>query len=40
LWALFGSSIKLIIKNTKTKKIIEYLLAILLIVTAVIIVMD
>ena len=40
LWALFGSSIKLIIKNTKAKKIIEYLLAILLIVTAVIIVID
>ena len=40
LWALFGSSIKLIIRNTKAKKIIEYLLAILLIVTAVIIVMD
>ena len=40
LWALFGSSIKLIIRNTKAKKIIEYLLAILLIVTAVIIVVD
>ncbi len=40
LWALFGSSIKLIIKNTKIKKIIEYLLAILLVVTAVIIVID
>ena len=40
LWAIFGSSIKLIIKKTKVKKIIEYLLAILLLVTAVIIVID
>jgi len=40
LWALFGSSIKLIIKNTKIKKNIEYLLALLLVITAVIIVFD
>jgi threonine/homoserine/homoserine lactone efflux protein len=40
LWALFGSSIKLIIQNTKVKKIIEYLLALLLIATAVIVVID
>jgi len=40
LWALFGSSIKLIIKNTKIKKTIEYLLALLLVITAVIIVLD
>ena len=40
IWALFGSSIKLIIKNTKIKKIIEYLLALLLLITAVIIVVD
>ena len=40
IWALFGSSIKLIIKNTKIKKIIEYLLALLLLITAVIIVLD
>ena len=40
LWALFGSSIKLIIKNTKIKKVIEYLLALLLVITAVIIVID
>jgi len=40
LWALFGSSIKTFIKNTKIKKIVEYLLAVLLIVTAVIIVID
>ena len=40
LWAFFGSSIKSIIKNTKIKKIIEYLLALLLVITAVIIVID
>ena len=40
IWAIFGSSIKLIIKNTKIKKIIEYLLALLLVITAVIIVID
>ena len=40
LWALFGSSIKLIIKNAKIKKTIEYLLALLLVITAVIIVID
>jgi len=32
--------IKLIIKNTKIKKIVEYLLAILLVITAIIIVID
>ena len=40
LWAFFGSSIKLIIKNTKIKNIVEYLLAVLLVITAVIIVID
>ena len=40
LWALFGSSIKSIIKNTKVKKTIEYILAMLLIVTAVIIIIE
>jgi threonine/homoserine/homoserine lactone efflux protein len=40
LWAIFGASIKAIIKNSKIKKFIEYLLAVLLVVTAVIIVMD
>jgi len=40
IWALFGSSIKLIIQNAKIKKIIEYLLALLLVATAVIIVID
>ena len=40
LWALFGSSIKTVIKNVKLKKIIEYLLAALLLVTAIIIIID
>ena len=40
LWAIFGSSIKSIIRNSKIKKIVEYLLAVLLLVTAVIIVID
>ena len=40
LWAIFGASIKTIIKNHKIKKIIEYLLALLLIITAIIVVID
>jgi len=40
LWALFGSSIKSIIKNSTIKKIAEYLLAVLLIITAIIIIID
>jgi threonine/homoserine/homoserine lactone efflux protein len=40
LWALFGASIKMIIKNVKIKKFIEYLLAVLLVVTAIIIIID
>ena len=40
LWAIFGASIKTIIKNHKIKKIIEYLLALLLIITAIIIIID
>ena len=40
MWAVFGASIKTIIKNSKIKILIEYLLAVLLIVTAVIIVID
>ena len=40
IWVLFGSSIKLIIKNTKIKKNIEYLLALLLVAAAVIIVIN
>jgi threonine/homoserine/homoserine lactone efflux protein len=40
LWALFGSSIKILISNTKIKKIVEYLLALLLLITAVIIIIN
>ena len=40
IWAAFGASIKTIIKNAKVKKIIEYLLALLLVITAVIVVID
>jgi len=40
LWALFGSSIRNLIENTRMKKKIEYLLAILLVITAIIIVID
>jgi len=34
LWALFGSTLRMFVNNLKTKKIIEYILAILLILTA------
>ena len=40
LWALFGSSIKTLIKNAKIKKIVEYFLAVLLIITAIIILLN
>jgi len=40
MWAIFGASIKTIIKNLKIKIFIEYLLAVLLVITAVIIVID
>ena len=40
IWALFGASIKTLIKNSKIKKIVEYLLALLLVLTAIIIVVD
>ncbi len=35
LWALFGNSLRIFVSNTKTKKIIEYILAILLILTGI-----
>ena len=35
IWALFGNSLRMFIKNTKIKKIIEYILAILLILTGI-----
>ena len=34
LWALFGSTLRIFVNNIKTKKIIEYILAFLLILTA------
>ena len=34
VWAIFGNSLRLFITDTKTKKIIEYILAILLVLTA------
>ena len=33
LWALFGSGLRKFVDNKKTKKIIEYLLAVLLVLT-------
>ena len=35
LWVIFGNSLRLFVKNIKTKKIIEYILAILLVLTAI-----
>jgi threonine/homoserine/homoserine lactone efflux protein len=35
LWALFGSGLRKFVKNAKTKKYIEYLLAILLVLTGI-----
>ena len=40
IWAAFGASIKNIIKKPRVKRVIEYFLAILLLFTAVIIVLD
>ena len=40
LWALFGSSIKMLIKNAKIKKVVEYFLAVLLVITAIIILIN
>ena len=34
VWAIFGNSLRLFIKDTKVKKVIEYILAILLVLTA------
>ena len=36
-WPAFGATIKVYIKNRSVKKIIEYLLAILLLITAILI---
>ena len=35
IWAIFGNSLRVFIKNEKTKKITEYILAILLVLTAI-----
>ena len=35
IWAIFGNSLRIFIKNTKTKKIVEYILAVLLVLTAI-----
>ena len=35
IWAIFGNSLRIYIKNEKAKKITEYILAILLILTAI-----
>ena len=35
LWALFGSALRKFIKDVKTKKIIEYILALLLVLTGI-----
>jgi len=37
IWAIFGNSLRIYIKNEKAKKITEYILAILLILTAIIV---
>ena len=39
-WAAFGSAIRNIVKNNKIKALIEYFLAILLLITAIIIVLQ
>ena len=40
IWAAFGSGIKNLVKNNKKKAIVEYFLAILLLITAILIVID
>ena len=40
IWAAFGSGIKNLVKNNKKKAIVEYFLAILLLITAVLIVIE
>ena len=37
IWAIFGNSLRIFIKNTKAKKITEYILAILLVLTAIVV---
>ena len=40
IWAAFGSGIKNLVKNNRKKAIVEYFLAILLLITAILIVID
>ena len=40
IWAAFGSGIRNLVKNNKKKAIVEYFLAILLLITAILIVID
>jgi threonine/homoserine/homoserine lactone efflux protein len=40
IWAAFGSGIRNLVKNNKKKAIIEYFLAILLLITAILIVIE
>ena len=40
IWAVFGSGIRNLVKNNKKKAIVEYFLAILLLITAILIVID
>ena len=40
IWATFGSGIKNLVKNNKKKAVIEYFLAILLLITAILIVIE
>ena len=37
IWAIFGNSLRVLIKNSKAKKIIEYILAVLLVLTAIVV---
>ena len=37
VWAIFGNSLRIFIKNTRAKKITEYILAILLVLTAIVV---
>ena len=39
-WAAFGSAIRNLVKNNKIKALIEYFLAVLLLITAIIIVLQ
>ena len=40
IWAAFGSGIRNLVKNDKKKAIVEYFLAILLLITAILIVLE